>query len=184
MKQSPQAAARRYARALLEVALAGGNPGQLRTELQQASELLGSSAELMRALTHPALGAERRQRLVHALFGGRGSELLNRLLGVLAEKDRIVLLPTVAAAFARVWNEHQGVVSADAVSALPLDEAQLGALGAALRQATGGAVELRARVDPGVLGGLVVTMGGRTYDGSVRAQLAQLRVRLVQEAAT
>jgi F-type H+-transporting ATPase subunit delta len=184
MKQSPQAAARRYARALLEVAIAGGNPGQLRAELQQVSELLASSPELLRALTHPALGVERRQRLVRALFGGRGSALLNRLLGVLAEKDRIALLPTVAAAFARVWNEHQGVVSAEAVSAQPLDEAQIGALKAALQQATGNAVELKARVDPGVLGGLVVTMGGRTYDGSVRAQLLLLRGRLVQEAAT
>ena len=183
MKQSRQAAARRYARALLEIALAQGDPAQLRTELQQTAELFRSSLEL-RVLAHPGLGAERRQRLVRAVFGGRGSQLLNRLLEVLAEKGRMALLPNVADAFAQAWNEHKGVVTAEAISAQPLDDSQQGTLRAALRAATGREVELKARVDAGVLGGVVVTMGGRTYDGSVRAQLAQLRGWLVQEAAT
>lgn len=184
MKQSARAAARRYARALLEVALAKGDPAQLRTELTQVSELLAGSRELSRALFHPGLGAERRQRLMQALFAGRGSELLNRLLALLAEKGRVALLPDVAQAFAEAWNQHEGVLSAEAISAQPLEEAQLGSLRAALQGATGHPVELQTRVEPALLGGLVVTMGGRTYDGSIRAQLGLLRGRLVHGAAT
>lgn len=181
MKQSPRAA-RRFARALLDVALAKGEPARLRDELRQASEMLAAQKELSQALTHPGLGVERRQRLVKAVFGGRGSELLNRLLALLAEKDRVALLPEVADAFERAWNEHEGVLTAEAVSAQPLDETERGTLLAALRAATGRAVELKTRVEPAVLGGLVVTLGGRTYDGSIRAQLGLLRERLVRGA--
>lgn len=179
MKKSPRAA-RRFARALLDVALAKDDPARLRDELRQASEMLAGQKELYQALVHPGLGVERRQRLVKAVFGGRGSELLNRLLALLAEKDRVALLPEVADAFARAWNEHEGVLTAEAVSAQPLDETETGRLRAALQAATGRAVEIKGRVEPAVLGGMVVTLGGRTYDGSIRAQLGLLRERLVR----
>ena len=178
----PQAAARRYARALFEVAQAKGQVQPLRDELHALAKLLADQPELSRALLHSRLGAERRQRLVRALFSGRGSELLSRLLALLAERDRLSLLPELAEAYARAVNEHAGVLSAEAVSAAPLDDAQSGTLRSALKTATGREVELRARVDPALLGGLVVTVGGRTYDGSVRAQLALLRERLVRGA--
>jgi F-type H+-transporting ATPase subunit delta len=74
------------------------------------------------------------------------------------------------------------VVAAEATSAVPLDPAQAQALGAALRAVSGREVELRYRVDPGVLGGVRVRMGERTYDGTVRTQLAGLRRRLLHGA--
>ena len=183
MKQSPQAAARRYARALLDVALATkADPAQLRLELEQASGLVGSNAALRAALLHPGLGAERRARLVAAVFGS-GSALLLRLLALLAEKDRIALLPFVATAFTQAWNQQRGVVSAEVVSAVALDDAQRKALAAALEKASGRRVELSARTDERLLGGLVVSMSGSTFDGSVRAQLQGLRRRLAQGEA-
>jgi F-type H+-transporting ATPase subunit delta len=181
VKQSP-VAARRYARALHDVALPKGEAPRLLTELRELVQLIEGNPELKQTLLHPGLGAERRQRLVRALFASRGSELLGRLLTLLAERDRLALLPELAEAFARAANEHAGVLMAEAVSAQPLDEAQLGTLRAALKNATGREVELRARVDPALLGGLVVTLLGRTYDGSVRAQLGLLRERLVRGA--
>jgi F-type H+-transporting ATPase subunit delta len=182
MKQSPQAAARRYARALLEVAVAKGDPDGLRRELEQTAALIQSNDELRRALTQAGLGSERRRRVVKAVFAS-GSELLQRLLGLLAERGAIALVPQLAAAYDRQWNEHRGRVQAEAASAMPLDEAQREALAAALTRATGREVDLKTRVDAAVLGGLVVTMGGRTYDGSVRTQLQQLRQRLVRGTA-
>jgi F-type H+-transporting ATPase subunit delta len=182
VKHSSPAAARRYARALLDVAAAKGQAERLRLELRELADLLSVEPQLSRALLHPGLGVERRQRLVRALFAERGSELLNRLLDLLAERDRLALLPELADAYARAYNEHAGVLTAEALSALPLDEAQTGTLRAALKSATGREVELRARVDPALLGGVVVTLAGRTYDGSVRAQLQQLRARLVRGA--
>lgn len=181
MKRSAATAARRYARALLDVALAQADPAVLRTELDQARALLETRPDLRGALTHPGLGAERRQRLVKAVFAD-ATPLLQRLLLLLAEKGQIGLVAALAPAFAQAFNQHRGVVTAEAVSAVALDQPQHEALLGALRQATGAEVELTASVDAAVIGGLVVTMGGRTYDGSVRAQLQALRRRLVHGA--
>jgi F-type H+-transporting ATPase subunit delta len=180
MKQSPQAAARRYARALLEVAQ--GDPARLREELEQSAALFEGNAELRRAMTHPGLGGERRQKLLQAIFAS-GSPVLQRVLALLAERGELALLPALAQAFRQAWNAQRGVLEADAAAAAALDDAQQKALAAALQGATGRPVELRTRVDAEMLGGLIVTMGGRTYDGSVRAQLQRLRRQLVQGTA-
>jgi len=102
-------------------------------------------------------------------------DLLARLLALMGERDRLDQLPMVAAAYAKMWNAHRGVVAAEAVSALPLDETQTRAVAKALGTATGREVDLSSRVDPRLLGGMLVHMEGRTYDGSVRARLSALR---------
>jgi F-type H+-transporting ATPase subunit delta len=89
----------------------------------------------------------------------------------------MALLPDVAESYAVLANAAQGVVSAEAFSAVVLPEAQRTALAAALGGRRAG-VELRTQVDPALVGGLLVRVGGRTYDGSVRTQLAALRRRL------
>src|SRR6185369_14014800 len=100
-------------------------------------------------------------------------------LDLLAERGRLDLLAAVAEAYARMHNAQKGVVRADVTTAVPVDAAQQAALQTALGQAAGAqAVELRAHVDPAVLGGVLVRMAGRTYDGTVRGRLSSLRARL------
>jgi F-type H+-transporting ATPase subunit delta len=182
MKPRAQGVARRYARALLDVALQQGDPETVRRELRAAAALLAAQGELRAALEHPALSGEAKKKVAEAVWGGRASTLTARLLALLAERGRIGLLDAIEAAFGVLWNVHRGVVAAEAVSAAPLDEGQTRAVAEALRRATGKEVELQARVDPALLGGLMVKMAGRTYDGSVRGRLRALRARLVGQA--
>lgn len=182
MKTSPQSAARRYARALLDVAVAQGDPAALRADLESASTLYRRTPELRSALTLPGIGPEKRKKLAAALFAGRASALFLRLLELLAEKDRAQLLPLIADAYASADNERRGILAAEAVTATPLDDSQTAALRAALQQASGQQIALATRLDASLLGGLVVTLRGRTYDGSVRAQLATLKQRLLTGA--
>jgi len=182
MKPRAQGVARRYARALLDVALQQGDPEALRHELSAAAAVLESHAELRSALEHPALSAGARRKLVEAVWEGRGSKILVRLLALLAERGRTALVPAIEESYGALWNAHRGVVAAEAVSAVPLDEAQTRAVAEALRKATGQEVELQARADPALVGGLLVKMAGRTYDGTVRGRLRALRQRLVGPA--
>ena len=176
MTGSAPGTARRYARALLDVALQKGTAEAVRTELSAIAGLIAGHADLAALLAHPAVSAERKRKLVGAVAAKAGaSELLTRLLAMMGERDRLALLPMVAAAYAKLWNAHRGVVAAEAVSATPLDEAQTRAVAKALGAATGREVDLQARVDPRLLGGMLVNMEGRTYDGSVRARLLALR---------
>ena len=179
MKRGEAAAARRYARALLEVAFAAaeGNPGALRAELQEAAALLQGQAELDEALTSPAVPAEAREKIVDAVWKD-GSVLLRRLLHLLAQRNRLALLPDVARAFGELWNAARGTVPAEAVSAVALSAEQQRAVALALGRATGRDVELSTAVDPELLGGLLVRIEGQIYDGTVRGRLRALRERL------
>jgi F-type H+-transporting ATPase subunit delta len=148
----------------------------LRHELHRFIALVRDHADLASALEHPRLGAEARRRVTAALAGRLGaSVLLRRLLALLAANDRLALLPALTEVYAEMLNVRRGVVAAQAASAVGLTGDQQQALAAALAKAAGLEVELATRVDPEILGGLVVRMGGKTYDGTVRAHLAALR---------
>jgi F-type H+-transporting ATPase subunit delta len=185
MKATQRSLARRYARALLDVALAPSGakstspPEALREELRSTVALLRGNPDLARVLSHPGVGAEARKKVAAAvLTRAKASPLLRRLLEMLAERRRVDLLAEIELVFSELWNAHRGVVSAEAVGAVPLGPAETKALAKALEQASGHEVELACRVDEAVLGGIVVRMGGRTYDGTVRAQLRALRESL------
>jgi F-type H+-transporting ATPase subunit delta len=120
---------------------------------------------------------------VAAVWKKSGVELLRRLLTLLAERNRMELLPEIHRRFTELWNAHRGVVTAEAVAAQPLPAAEARRLADALQRATRREVDLRSSVDPDVLGGVLVRMEGRVYDGTVRARLRALRARLVGEPA-
>jgi F-type H+-transporting ATPase subunit delta len=170
------ATARRYARALLDVAVEKKAAEAVRDELQSMVALIAAHPDLAAILAHPAVSAERKRKIVGAVAkGAHASELMTRLLTIMGERDRLSLLPLVAAAYAKLWNAQRGVVAAEAVSAVALDETQARSVAAALATASGRKVDLTQRVDPRLLGGMLVNMEGRTYDGSVRARLIALR---------
>jgi F-type H+-transporting ATPase subunit delta len=182
LKGSLGPVARRYARALLEVAGAAPSadpepPARVRAALSEARSLLESRPDLMRALTHPTVAVDARKQVASAVWA-RAPEVVKRLLHLLIDRDRVRLLPAIADAYADAWNEARGVVAAKATAAVELDPAERKALVDALQKATGKGVELETRLDPAVLGGLRVTLGGRTFDGTVKAQLEALRRRL------
>lgn len=180
MSRPPRALARRYARALLYVASQGEGQGvlALRDELRAFAQQLDGHPQLRRALAHPTLAAERKRRLVLALAdAAKATPLLKRLLELLSSRVRLSLLPDVAEAYAELANAARGVVAAEVASAVPLAAGQAQALERALK-GNAASVELRTRVEPALVGGLVVRAFGRTYDGSVRERLAALRRRL------
>jgi len=180
VRPAQQGIARRYAQALLEVAAAQADPARLREELRAVARLLRDNRELALAFSHPALGPERRRRLARAVLEGSGaSELLLRRVDLLAERGRLGLLEAIRDAYEAAFNARRGVAAAEVRTAQPLQPAQLEALTTALRRATGGEVELTTALDPRLLGGVQVQVGGRIYDGTVRRQLERLRERLV-----
>jgi len=181
MRVATTSAARRYARALLDLALAQKAAADVRRGLRESVRLLDSQAALRVVLEHPAVNTARKRAMVEQIWKGEHA-LVRRLLTLLAERERIELLPDVERLFSRLWNAQRGVVEAEAISVQPLADGHRRALLAALRALSGGEVELTEAVAPEILGGLVVRMDGKVYDGSVRGRLRALRQRLVGEA--
>jgi F0F1-type ATP synthase delta subunit len=111
-------------------------------------------------------------------FTGGFGELTAKFLGVVAEHRRLFALPGVIEAYRAMLAEHKGEVGAELVSAVPLQEQQVATLEKQLSTAVGKQVTLSARVDPGLLGGLVVRVGSRMLDASLRTKLRQLELAM------
>jgi F-type H+-transporting ATPase subunit delta len=174
-------AARRYAEAAFEVAMRDNTVETWRNELDSAAEVV-SEERIGRALNNPSIPLETRTATAEATFGPMvGRQVLN-LIGLLLRRGRIEELPRLAAEFRRLDDERQGITHATATSASALTKDEVRALTQRLEQFTGGRVELDVQVDPSLLGGVVVRVGDRLIDGSVRSRLERLRNQLVSGA--
>lgn len=180
MRGGSGALAHRYARALLEVVVETKADGQaVRADLDAAARMFQDHPELLRVLQNPAVGAEAKKKVLSAVWATVAPlGLTERLVDLLVARDRLPLLRGIAEAYAGIWNERRGFVAAEAVTALALSGPQRDALVEALRKGSGLAIDLLERVEPEVLGGLLVRLGGKTYDGTVRGRLGALRALL------
>jgi F-type H+-transporting ATPase subunit delta len=165
---------RRLARALLDVS--SGSEAAVDKDLTRLQGLFEESEELRFTLTHPVVPEDKKKALVRAL-GAKATQVL-KLLDLLIERDRVVLLPLIASSFHELWNARRGVLSAEAVTAVPLEAGQVKALEEAFSKLAQKPIELKASVDDALLGGVLVKMGGRSYDGTVRSHLKALRQTL------
>ena len=173
-----ETAARRYAEAAFEVGLRDGTVEAWRRDLDAAGAIVADD-RVARLLGNPAIAEETRLDLAQSTVGAIVSKPVLNLIGLMLRRGRIDELPRVAAEFRRLDNQRQGITPATATSAVPLSEDEVRAVTARLEAMTGGRVDLELTVDPDLLGGLVVRVGDRMIDGSVRGRLERLRNQLV-----
>jgi F-type H+-transporting ATPase subunit delta len=173
-----ETAARRYAEAAFEVGNRDGTVETWRRELDAAASIV-EDERLAHLFGNPAIAEETRLELADSTFGRIVSRPVLNLIGLMLRRGRIDALPRVAAEFRRLDNARQGITLATATSAVPLSEDEVRAVTARLEEMTGGRVDLELKVDADLLGGLVVRVGDRMIDGSVRGRLERLRNQLV-----
>lgn len=180
MKQQ-SGAARRYAQALFEIALEREAVDQWARELGRVADVMADPTAA-RLLSSPARGVHTKRRAIDVAAGPLSREV-GRLIDLLLERKRANLFPALAESFADRVREHRGILRAEVTSAVPLSEAERELLAARLGKHFGQAVELHARVDPGILGGVIARVGDRLLEGSIRGRLERLREQLVQGGA-
>jgi F-type H+-transporting ATPase subunit delta len=169
-------APRRYADAAFEIGLRDGTVEVWRRELDAAAEIARDPA-VIGALASPAVPIEQRIDAAERGFAQLSQPVRNLIL-LLVRRGRIEQLPRVAAEFARRDDARNGLTHATATSAVPLGDEEVRAIATRLEQLTGNRVALETNVDPSILGGVVVRIGDRLIDGSVRGRLERLRGRL------
>jgi F-type H+-transporting ATPase subunit delta len=176
-----RAAATRYARALFDVALKeGADVQQIGRDLSGFGSLLTEHESLGRVFANPAVPAPRKRAIVEELIARAGAlhPTLRKLLLLLADRNRLVLLPQLAAAYRSRLLDHAQVVRAEVTTAVALPQDRLAALKAGLARATGRDVQIENRVDPGIIGGAVTRIGSTVYDGSLTRQLQKMKESL------
>lgn len=170
----------RYASALFELADGAKSLDQVAQDLTTFRNLVAESTELARLIASPVIGRALQGKALLAVLDAAGiSGLTRNFVGTVAANGRARDLPAMASAFLAELARRRGETAATVTSAVPLSPAQLQQLSDALRSVLGSnKVSIDARVEPDILGGLVVKVGSRLFDSSVRSKLQRLQLAM------
>jgi F-type H+-transporting ATPase subunit delta len=175
--------AKRYAKAMLSVALKEGAVPQVEELLLALKAAYKSDVMFRKALAQPRIPKAARKKLLRKPFEGKALPAFLDLLDLLVEKHRINLIPDIADSFDAMADETHGVIRVQVASTFPLSSSQEKTLQAKLHSATGKQVEMRVTVDRALKGGMSVRIGDQVLDGTVLNRLKKLRERLFERAA-
>lgn len=163
-----------YAQALYEAAAAGGVVDQVSGDLGALAEVLGGDSDVARVLHNPQVES-RAKKAALAGLSDAASPLTVNLLQVLVDRGRLEELPAIATAFAARVDEAEGRIAVEVTSAVALPDDLRTKVADRIREQTGKTPEITERVDPEIIGGLTLRVGGVLTDASVRGRLDGLR---------
>lgn len=178
MAASDTAVARRYAQAIVELAAEHNNLDQWRADLGTLTEIWRQTPIALQ-LDDPKRGRARRMEEARNLLQNRVNPLALNMVLLLVERGRAGLVTAIARAFERIERDRAGRVTAQVTSAIALTERQQAGLREQLGRRTGKTVDLEARVDPSILGGLVVRVGDELIDASIAGRLRRIEAQLI-----
>ena len=171
--------ARRYATALFQLAVEADDLAAVEADLDAVAALLDDSDDLRRLVRSPVFSADEQTRAVGAVLDKAGiGGLVANFAKLTAANRRLFALPDAIVAFRQMAARHRGEVSAEVTSAEPLDDKHVAALKNALKSALGKDAQLATRVDASLIGGLVVRVGSRMIDDSLKTKLNALKLAM------
>lgn len=169
----------RYASALFDLARDAGLLDRVKAQLDTIAQAIAASPDLSRLVRSPVFTAEDQAKALSAVLPTLGvTGIAANTLHLLAKNRRLFLVGDVVKAFTGLLAAHRGAATAEVTSAAPLTPAQMEKLSASLKASTGKDIALDTKVDPSLIGGLVVKMGSRMIDTSLKTKLSQLKVAL------
>ncbi len=171
-----------YGRSLFQVAEERSKVDVLREQLGQFADALEANRELKLFFFSPYFSTTEKQQALGGLLEGAEQEFLS-FLELLIENHRMPVIFRVRREYERLWDEANKMLPVQVTSAIELDEATTQSIGASIGQSTSRKVTLSTRVDPDILGGIVVRVGNSILDASIRSRLEQLRKQVAAAAA-
>jgi F-type H+-transporting ATPase subunit delta len=171
-----------YARALFEVGREQGKLDLLREQLGEFADALDQTRELSVFFFSPYFSTKEKREGLERLLDGADESFLN-FLGMLIENHRMPVIFRIRQEYERLWQDENRLLPVEITSAVALDQATTEGLGERIGQRAGRKVALAARVDPDILGGIVLGVGNSILDASIRNRLEQLRRHVAQGAS-
>lgn len=172
--------AQSYAASLIELARAEETLDKVDKDLRLATSTFLGHLDLKNSLVDKSLPASKKEIIIEEVFGDQLCRLTRNFLQLLVGMDQIGLLPEVADEFSKNLEAVENKAIAEVTTAIPLEEEFSARLTKQLSEMTGREVTIRAVVDPAIVGGIVVKVGGKLLDGSIRNQLGRLRDKMVE----
>jgi F-type H+-transporting ATPase subunit delta len=171
--------AARYATALYDLADEQGALDTVAGDLKSLRKMIDESDDFARFIKSPVLSRTEQGNAIKAVAEkAQLSALTQKFLGLAAANRRLFALPGIISGFLATLATRRGEVAAEVTSAAPLSDAQLGVISAALKQTVGRTVALSSKVDSSILGGLIVRVGSRMVDSSIKSKLQRLKLAM------
>jgi ATP synthase F1 delta subunit len=168
-----------YARALFEVAREQGKLDVVREQLGQFADALSESADLRVFFFSPYFSTEEKKDGLHKAVEGADPAIVN-FLETLLERHRMPVIFRIRDTYGRLWDQENQLLPVEVTSAVELDEATVKSIGERIGEQTDQRVELTSKVDPAILGGIVLRVGNSILDASIKHRLDQLRKHVAQ----
>jgi F-type H+-transporting ATPase subunit delta len=169
----------RYASALFSLAQEQRQTGEVGAALGTVAAMIAESPDLQRLVRSPVYSAAEQTKAFGALLDRAGvSGIASNFVRLVAAKRRLFALSDMIRDYNKLFDAARGVTRAEVTSAAPLADEQISALKDQLRGTAGKDVDLSLKVDPAIIGGLVVKLGSRMVDGSLRTKLNAIRTRM------
>ncbi|QOS98203.1 F0F1 ATP synthase subunit delta [Brevibacterium sp. JNUCC-42] len=165
------ALAKRYARALFEIAAERGLIDQIEDELKDLAEALQQVPDFQKLFMHPRIAVSSKKELLEELFKGKTSQELINFLFALVDNKRESEFEEITKAYVEMANDKRGFADATVTTAKPLSKEELEELAAQFGQMLDKKLRFESVVDPTIIGGVVVKIGDRLYDGSLKTKL-------------
>ena len=171
----------RYAKSLSDVVFEEGVAEKVTEDLKTYSEIFHAVPDVLETFDSPAIPREAKENLLKELIARYPVHTLaSNFLRILLDHNRIRFFQEIRDAFLQLVQEQMGMASAQVTAAEPLSQQELGNIEKRLSAMTGKRVTAQPQTDPSLLGGIVVQIGSTVYDGSIRAQLADIKRRLTE----
>jgi F-type H+-transporting ATPase subunit delta len=182
MKTESATIASQYADAVLELAVKDGGDtlaDKILGELGAINKVSRDVPDLDLVLGHPAIQSEKKREIIVSLFGKSVSDLTLRLLELLLDKRRLPLLPQIERQYRESLNVRKNIVGASLTCADKLSDSAIADIKARLTEHLGKRLELEVKVDPSLIGGVVLRLGDQVIDGSLKGKLRSLERALL-----
>jgi len=176
MKVDPIVSA--YAESLFRVASAEGVADRVEEDLHDFERMYQQNYELKEFIHNPRVRVEGKKDAMAELLASKMSRILLNHLYLVIDQDRGRMLSRIAEEYYRLANESRAKVTAEVITALPVTDGMLDDLAKELRRITKKDVHLRTRVDESIIGGVIVRVGDKVLDGSIRRKLSQLKKQM------
>lgn len=168
----------RYATALFEIAKEQGAMTKFKEEALAIVNLLQDTPEYMSLLGHPSVVEANKLEMVQEAFGGKVADEFVGLIELIIKKSRTEYLVDILMEFIKMAKEAEGILKGMITSAMPLTNKQIAQIETNLEQSTGKTLELEVTVDPSLIGGMIVRIGDKVVDGSIKGQMDTLKSQL------
>jgi F-type H+-transporting ATPase subunit delta len=181
-QQHPSLTAVTYAQSILELANEQKQAEPIGQELASLKQIIDDNPQVREVFTNPAISADERDQLLQRVFKGKIAPLLFNTLGVLNQHNRLGLITQIAQAYDELLDKQLGKIEVDLTVAQKLDQAQLDQAKKRISQALGRDAIVHQYVDDSIIGGMIVRVGDKLIDASVRYQLQAMKKQLLESA--